>query len=369
MRGRNNGQLRIVSLPKDPNPYQELLYQPMRRAGVVVEYAGELTGSRTVNQLALPLELAWRRLLGFRVLHIHWLFGFRFAYAHRFPVLLKLSRLWLALVLRVARLLGYRIVWTAHNVLPHAPIFDDDAAARRTLTASCDLVIAHAANSLSGLRQIGAAPGRSTIIPPGTYDLPQFAQLRRPPARPPTVVLSFGQVSQYKGVEDLLEAVGQLDGQVGVVVAGNCPDPGLRAALEAAGAELGHAATLLLRYVDDEEVAPLFERAHAVVLPFRAVTTSSSVMLALASGRPVVLPDLPAFADIPDAALIRYPAGTDGLRQALERIADASDAELAEIGRAGREFARRNSWDDIARRTSAAFETLVAPAHEARRGR
>ena len=54
--------LKIVALPRDPNPYQELLYRPMREQGACVRYGGELTRSRTVNLLALPLELLAYRL-------------------------------------------------------------------------------------------------------------------------------------------------------------------------------------------------------------------------------------------------------------------------------------------------------------------
>ena len=150
--------MRILALPRDPNPYQELLYVPMRRAGAEVRYAGELTRSRTINQISLPLELLVRRCSGFSILHVHWLFGFRFAGGHRFPVLLRASRMWLVFVLAVARAVGYRIVWTAHNVLPHGPIFDDDIAARRALVRSSDLVIAHAAERAVG---IGGAGCRS----------------------------------------------------------------------------------------------------------------------------------------------------------------------------------------------------------------
>ena len=103
----------------------------------------------------------------------------------------------------------------------------------------------------------------------------------------------------------------------------------------------------------------LFADAHAVVLPFRSVTTSSSVLLALASGRPVALPALAAFADIPDDAVIRYPPGLEGLGEALDRIVCAADDELAAIGAAGRSFALRNSWDQVARRIGMAFGDLL----------
>jgi glycosyltransferase involved in cell wall biosynthesis len=350
--------MRVLSLPKNDNPYQELLYAPMRRQGIPVSYGGDLTKSHTLNQLLLPLELLCRRARGFDVVHIHWLFGFRFYGAHRHRELLRVSRLWFGVILRLTRMLGYRVVWTTHNVLPHSPIFDDDIAARRRLVSACDLVIVHAANAVDGLRAIGATPTRVCTIPPGVYDDPQFATLPPPPPRPPTHLLCFGQVAAYKGVEDLLEVVGTLAAPITVTVAGRCPDPGLRARLERLAAARPDAINLQLHHVDEEKIAPLFSAAHAAVLPFRRVTTSSSVILALASGRPVLVPGLAAFDGIPPEAIVRYEPGVAGLRDGLEKLASASAEALRQTGERGRRFALRRSWDETASETIAALGEL-----------
>ena len=357
--GCTTAKVKIAALPKDPNPYQELLYEPIRAAGTPVTYVGEVTRSRTLNQLLLPVELAFLRLRGFDILHVHWLFGFRLAGSARWPVMLKVSRLWFGLVMLVARTLGYRVVWTAHNVLPHSAIFDDDVAARRLLVRSCHLVIVHASNALAGLKTLGLTPRSSVVIPPGSYDLPQFAALGVPPPRRPITLLCFGQVAEYKGIEDLLREVPRVKSDVHVMVVGNCPSPGLRQRLEELAARAPSRISLLLRFASEEELAGRFERAHAVILPYREVTTSSSVLLAMASGRPVVVPDLPAFTDLPDGAVIRYPAGQEGLRRALEGLNDMSLDELATIGRVGRSVALGISWDEIGRRTVSAFEGLL----------
>ena len=73
--------------PRDPNPYQGLLYGEMGRLGVRVCYLGELTLSHTVNLLLLPPELAWHRMAGARVVHLHWVLMFTLPGARRFPVL------------------------------------------------------------------------------------------------------------------------------------------------------------------------------------------------------------------------------------------------------------------------------------------
>ena len=62
-----------------------------------------------------------------------------------------------------------RLVWTAHNVLPLAPVFADDLRARRRLVAACDLVIAHSKATLDQLADQGIVPRRSAIIPHGPF--------------------------------------------------------------------------------------------------------------------------------------------------------------------------------------------------------
>ena len=125
--------MRVLVLPHDPNPYQRLLYGEMQRLGVRVTYIGDLTPSHTLNVLLLPLEIAARRIVGARLIHLHWVFAFALPGAGRFPVMRRIAHIWFLVWLRACRVLGMHLVWTAHNVLPHSPVFADEVSARRAL--------------------------------------------------------------------------------------------------------------------------------------------------------------------------------------------------------------------------------------------
>ena len=361
--------MKILAFPRDPNPYQGLLYGEIQRLGARVSYLGRLTPSRTVNIVALPLELAIRRIAGARLIHVHWVFAFALPAAGRFPVLRRVSQAWFAVWLRTARMLGMHLVWTVHNVLPHAPVFADDVAARRALVAACDVVLAHSPSALDELAALGALPRKSVVIPHGPLaPLVPAESLRVPGAGDgPRRFLFFGSIQEYKGVEELLVAFTALpaDAATRLTVAGECGDRGLRARLEMLAKRAGGRVVLRLDRVPDEEVTPLLAAADIVVLPFRRITTSGSALLALAHGRPLIVPDLAALADLPGRAVLRYDGTVPGLTAALAGMTGVGAASLAGMSAAARGFASAGTWPEVAVRSMDEMISVLGGAPQA----
>ncbi|WP_217915589.1 glycosyltransferase family 4 protein [Miltoncostaea marina] len=362
--------MRILALPRDPNPYQEQLYRAGRRRGARVRYLGELTPSRTLNLLLLPFETLALALAGWRTVHLHWVFGFAPAGADRLPAMRRAGALLFRLWLRAARLAGARVVWTAHNVLPHARVFPDDAAERRRLVTASDLVIAHSAATLAALERMGARPRAAVVLPLGPIaDGPPPARV--PGSGPgPRRLLFLGQVLEHKGVEDLLAAMRAAGEGAGadlrLVVAGRCPDRALAGRLRALAAPLGGRVRLRLEQVPGDELTALMGEADAVVLPFRRITTSSSARLALEMGRPLIVPALLALDGLPDAAVMRYDGSVDGLAGALGEVATMPAARLAAMSAAALAD-RPPSWDAVAAATLAAMGKAADAARPAAR--
>jgi len=308
----------------------------------------------------MPAQLAIARAVGYRVFHLHWVFGFTFPGSGRSVAIRRLSRLWFVVILASARMVGLRVVWTAHNVLPHDPVFDDDVRARTALVERCDLVIAHTTYALDGLTALGAPPSHGCVIPLGPMvSEDEFRDLPMPGSHSVRTALFFGRVAPYKGLEELLIAIRDLGPKLELIVAGECQSPGYRRRLEALAGQAGQRVRLCLERVPEDALRAVFARADAVVFPFRSVTTSSSVLLGMASGRPVVIPDLPAFAELPDDAVIRYPPGLTGLRTALERVACLPAETLLVSGATARRSAFTPSWEEVAAWTAACLKRTV----------
>lgn len=359
--------MKVLAYPRDDgNPYQRLLYGEMEKAGVKVRFPGRLTPSHTLNLVLIPAELAVLRVSGYRVFHLHWVHGFGWTGAGRFPVLRRVAQAWFGLCLAMLRLLRIPLVWTVHNVLPHEPVFADDMAARRRLVRQCDLVIAHTRPALSALADLGLVPRRAVVIPHGSLALaaaPSTPAPDRAAAVAARQFLFFGRILEYKGVEDLLTAFAGLPGDAAaqLTVAGECGDPRLRAALTCAANTMGSRVTLLLDRVPESRVAALLAAADVVVLPFRRVTTSGSAMLALGHGRPLIVPDLDALDDLPAAAVVRYGRAAGDLGQALAALAVADDDTLAKMSAAALAYAESRSWQEIAASTARALREVLEP--------
>lgn len=348
--------LRLLAFPRDrDNPYQELLYERFRLAGDVVDYVTP----RSQREL-LP-SLVRARRSGRDVFHIHWVWPFTVGFPRS-----KRLRYWhLRLVLAAARRLGYTVVWTAHNVLPHDPHFHDDEAACRALARSADLVIAHSHGALEQLSAIGARTRRSAVIEHGSYIGVYPERVSRTEARtqlglePDDVVyLFFGLIRTYKGIDELVEAYRLArTPKTKLLIAGSCAEPRLRRLLKEeadAGRVVWHDG-----FVTHDDVQSYFAAADVAVLPYRRISTSGSALLALSFGTPLVTTPSPALESVPADAYYAYDGSVQGLAHALVQARE--DDGRRERGERGRDYAASLSWEEIGRRTRDAIRSATRP--------
>ena len=147
--------MKVLFLPRGTSPYQECLAEGLQRHGVEVSFVPAPTVSHTINLLLIPAALLVSRLRGYTVLHVHWVYGFQLPGVEHWPWLRRPARAWFGFVLSTATAIGMRVVWTAHNLLPHTPVFPDDREARAELLSRSTAVIAHSPRALGDLQQEG----------------------------------------------------------------------------------------------------------------------------------------------------------------------------------------------------------------------
>ena len=356
--------MRVAFWPRDSNPYQAQLADGLRAHEVEVSYLGELTQSQTLNVLLLPAELLTARLRGLKVVHLHWLYLFNLPIARGKRITRRLARFWFAVVLGASRACGLRLVWTVHNVLPHAQIFDDDSLARVQLLRRCDAVIVHSTATTADIESRGwQLPSRTEVIPPASLVAPPTisrAQARAELGLSPDayVVGLLGRIDRYKGAIDLIQAATEAQPWVeklNVVIAGRCSDGRLADELRQLATRTSAEVRLELHELTDEEFDTYLAALDVFAVPFRRVTTSGSVATALAAGLTVLVPGHIALGEIPDELITRYQDLAVELRQQARR----QHSDIAAHRAHALAWAQSRGWYDVAAETAQLYRAAV----------
>ena len=345
----------VLHFPFDPGPYQEPLNRKLGTIGVRSGVLRGLTPFQSLNVALLPLSLLIARLRGGRIWQIHWTWGF--LPGARMPQSVRrLCRLYFRVLLAFARRIGLRLVWTAHNLLPHRPVFDDDSAARRTLLSAVDAVIVHhprtavdLAERFGKLPPVVVAPQGGAELPP----LPTRDLARRELALPKDrlALIFTGRILPYKGLLELFAALTQLvpdeRAQIALRIAGE-PEPVSHRDELVAAAKLLPDLDLTIEWgrISDARYATYLAAADLALFPFRAITNSGSVITALSAGTPVLVAGHPTLAALPEPAVLRYAPndGQDALIGALRVALARTPAEWAAARADAASFAATATW-------------------------
>ena len=275
--------------------------------------------------------------------------------------------------LPLLRRLDVPVVVTAHVVTPHERIRFQGSIYRR-LHRLGRLVIAHSEFDRSRLLdEFALDPEGVVVIPHGDYQFFDAGEVPvdRAAARgslglgpQDEVILFFGYIREYKGLDVLLEAwptVVERCPRARLLIAG---DPSRlpharRDELESWAARLG--AVSRFEYIPFAEVGRYFMAADVLAMPYRHLSQSGVLYLALSLGLPVVatrVGALPEVLDDGDSALLVPAESPIALAKALVRLLEDSELRAC-LQRGGRRVVERHSWSSIAAATERAFANLI----------
>jgi glycosyltransferase involved in cell wall biosynthesis len=251
------------------------------------------------------------------------------------------------------------LVLTAHDVLPREPR-PGQLKAQRRLYERVDAVVVHSEHGAARLRgELGIDPARVHTIPHGAFA--HLTELAPAEPLPPElaavelpVVLCFGLMRPYKGIDVLLEAWrGIEDAELWVVGLPKMDIAPLRAAAPPN-------VRFVPRFVVDREIPAFFRRADLVVLPYREIDQSGVLFTALAFAKPLLLSAVGGFPEVAatGAAELVPPGDPAALHTALAALlADPAARErLATAAHAA--AAGPYAWDAIAAQHLALYEAL-----------
>jgi glycosyltransferase involved in cell wall biosynthesis len=257
------------------------------------------------------------------------------------------------------------VVLTAHDVKPR----EVRAGARGGMPAALRAVDAVVVHSQAGASRVveeaAVPPERVHVIPHGAFT--HLADLPRGPLPPALeglegkrVVLFFGLIRPYKGVDLLVEAVAGTGQDVVLLVVG-MPRMSL-APLQQRVRDLGVSdrVRFVSRFVPDPDVAAYFRRADLVVLPYRDIEQSGVLYTALAFGTPLLLSGVGGFPEIAEhgAARLVESGSVESLRTGLVELLEDEDAR-SRLSHAAAALAEEHSWDRVAVLTEALYRKLL----------
>ena len=211
------------------------------------------------------------------------------------------------------KLLGKRLLFTAHNVDADARDGTSSWAKRSSLKFMywiVDHIIVHTTKMRDQLvTDFGLPPLKISVIPHGVMTaLPETAmtvsQARERLGLGPEerVLLFFGSIVRYKGLDHLVEAIAALRDEgkkyrmvIGGEIKGG-PDywNAVQDQIDASGLR-DQTRIDVGGYIPDEEVETYFKAADVLVLPYRDIFQSGVLFLAYRFGLPVIATDVGSF--------------------------------------------------------------------------
>jgi glycosyltransferase involved in cell wall biosynthesis len=256
-------------------------------------------------------------------------------------------------------------VLTAHGVLRQEAWRERPGRGLRRLLELMDAVVTLSEYGARRLRDdAGIDPGKVRVIPHGALDY-----LTRLPDEVPLpddlaavedpVILCFGLIRPYKGVDVLLEAFRSLEGAELWILGrplGMSLEP-----LRALAARAPGRVRILPRFVPDRELPAYFRRADLVVLPHRDAEQSGVLYVALAFGKPIVMSDVGGFGEVAERGVGRTvpPGDPAALAAALGDLLADRDARERLSAAAAAAAAGPYSWDAVAAQTLSLYDDLL----------
>jgi glycosyltransferase involved in cell wall biosynthesis len=313
--------------------------------------------------------------------HEFFLYGDMFS-ALLFPVLLIL-----------VRLLGKPVVVTMHGVIPlselnkrfkrenelNGPLFLLKFALifiTKVIVFLSDAVIVHGKFFAKVMYNDYKCPKQKIhIIPLGIEEakiiIPQNEAKRRLGLENKVVILFFGYIARYKGVEMLIDAFGRLARkyQEWVLIIGGGHHPRLRlnpkykeyiTKLQQMAHQLAPEKVLFTGFIPDEELPLYLSAADIIVFPYTtAMSSSAALTSSMSYEKPIIASNIPPMKElIPFEEALFERGSPEDLAKKLESVLNNSNLRH-KISIHFKKVCEKNSWSNVGLQTYILYQSKV----------
>lgn len=181
------------------------------------------------------------------------------------------------------------------------------------------------------------------------------------------VLLFFGMLRRDKGVELLIEAMGKIQGDCKLLLAGTPFDWNAEGIHEMIRTHRSEDRVLTdLQYIPENAIPNYFAAADALILPYRShyMGAAGPLKTAFGFGLPAIATRVRDLAHYLDAAPIGIPVAPDSvesLKKAIEKFLALTPEQRKTLSQNSRSLAETCSWAVVAKRFSEIYQSFIGP--------
>lgn len=231
---------------------------------------------------------------------------------------------------------GVRVGIIVDNLIPHEESFIDSMMARRVL-ANSDHVFPLSKSVAGDVVKVDSSASVTTMFHP-LYEIYK-ARYSRSEAREQLglgrepVILYFGLIRPYKGLDILIRALGQIHSEMAdyhTYILGEAYEDAQQYLDLIQTEGISETTTFRNEFVNDDEVPLYFAACDVLVLPYRTATQSGIVGIALQMNRPVIVTQVGGLGEYVEHGSTGYlvePENPKALGEAILKFFKGNDRE------------------------------------------
>jgi glycosyltransferase involved in cell wall biosynthesis len=278
------------------------------------------------------------------------------------------------LLIRLLQLTGRRVVYTAHNPLPHEPKTNDIRKYCR-IYQKVDHIIAltnYTRNEI--VAHCGLPHEKISVLPHGDYESlfsryginNNLAKEVRQKAGNRKIIAFLGHIRPYKGLEVFIEAFELIKQRmpesfflvVGSILVGDKKEWEQKLAQSCKSDDLWAD----IRFVPIEDIKAYLLAIDVLVQPYISASQSGNTAMAYAAGVPVVSTNVGGLAEMTENGKTGYviaPGDPEAIADAVSKCFENDNYEKMSLN-ARRATTEQFSWEKIAEQTAAVYRQMMS---------